>query len=116
LVPDYSLAFPESLSDELWCMPTTTTTNHPADGLAVPLTNTTDLGFAMLILESADGAYHPIGVVSSIREAQEIARADLASRVAALEGGGEPLCPERYVVWARGAKGAYLPAHEIDAD
>jgi hypothetical protein len=96
-------------------MPTTTTTNHQADGFAVPLTETTNLGLAMLIVESADGAYQPIATVSSIREAREIASRDRMSRVEDLDRGGEPLCPERYIVWARGAKGEYLPAQEIDA-
>jgi len=93
----------------------TTITNHQADGFAVSLTDTTDLGLAILIVESADGHYAPISVVSSIREAREIASSDRMARVEDLDGGGEPLCPERYVVWARGAKGEYLPAQEIDA-
>jgi len=97
-------------------MPTTTTTNHQASGFAVPLTETTDLGIAMLIVESADGAYQPVAPVSSIREAREIANRDRTSRIEDLDRGGEPLCPERYVVWARGATGEYLPAHEIDAN
>ena len=96
-------------------MPTTMTTNHQADGFAVPLTETTNLGLAMLIVESADGAYQPIATVSSIREAREIASRDKRARVADLDRGEEPLCPERYVVWARGTNGAYIPAQEIDA-
>ena len=96
-------------------MPTTTTTNNHSDGFAVPLTETTNLGFALLIVESADGAYQPIATVSSIREARELASRDRMSRVEDLDRGGEPLCPERYVVWARGANGAYMPAGEIDA-
>jgi hypothetical protein len=96
-------------------MPTTTQTTHRPDENAVPSTSPKDLGLAILIVESADGAYQPLGTVSSIQEAQEIAKADRISRVEALELGAEPLCPERYVVWARGANGAYLPAHEIDA-
>ena len=115
MAPDYSLAFRKPRSDEWWCMPTTMTTNHQADGFAVPLTETTNLGLAMLIVESADGAYQPIATVSSIREAREIANRDRMSRVEDLDRGGEPLCPERYVVWARGAKGEYLPAQEMDA-
>ena len=96
-------------------MPTTTQTSHQAGGFAVPLTETTDLGIAMLIVESADGAYQPVDPVSSIREAREIASRDRLARFEDLERGTEPLCPERYVVWARGANGEYLPAHEIDA-
>jgi hypothetical protein len=97
-------------------MPTTTTTNHHADGFAVPLTEATYLGTGfMLIVESADGAYQPVAAVSTIREAREIASRDRMARVEDLDRGGEPLCPERYVVWARGANGAYLTACEIDA-
>ena len=96
-------------------MPTTMTTNHQADGFSVPLTEPTNLGIALLIVESADGAYQSVATVSSIREARELASRDRMSRFEDLDRGGEPLCPERYVVWARGAKGEYLPAHEIDA-
>jgi hypothetical protein len=73
-----------------------------------------ELGIALLIVESADGAYQPVATVSSIREAREIASRDRMSRVEDLDRGEEPLCPERYVVWARGAEGEYLPACEID--
>ena len=96
-------------------MPTTTETTHQPDAITVPSSSPNGLGFAILIVESADGACQPIGTVSSIQEAQEIANADRLSRVEALERGEEPLCPERYVVWARGANGAYLPSREIDA-
>jgi hypothetical protein len=97
-------------------MPTTTQTNYQPGGFAVPLTETTNLGLAILIVESADGTYQPISPVSSIQEAREIASRDLMSRIADLENGCEPLCPVRYVVWARGNKGEYLPALEIDAN
>ena len=30
-----------------------------------------------------------------------------------LERGGEPACPERYVVWAEGADGSYRQVKEI---
>jgi hypothetical protein len=91
------------------------TANHQADGFAVPLTETTNLGLAILIVESADGAYQPVATVSSIREARELANRDRMARVEDLERGAEPLCPERYVVWARGANGEYLRAQESDA-
>jgi hypothetical protein len=67
------------------------------------LTDTTDLGLAMLIIESEEGHYEPISVVSSIREAREIANTARISRAENLERGGEPFCPDRYVMWARGA-------------
>jgi len=97
-------------------MPTITQTKQQTDGFAVPPTDTTDLGLAMMILESADGHYKPIGVVCTIQDAEEVAVADKASRAKALERGAEPFCPERYVVWARGANGKLVLVHEIDAN
>jgi hypothetical protein len=94
----------------------TTNQNHlQPDGFAVPLSDTTDLGLAMLIVESEDGHYEPISAVSSIREAKEMAKADRMARSENLERGAEPLCPYRYCVWARGVNGRYRRAHEIDA-
>jgi hypothetical protein len=88
------------------------TTNNPADGFAVPLTETTNLGLAILIVESADGAYQPVATVSSIREAREIASRDRMARVEDLDRGGEPLCPERYGMGA-GSQGR-VPARSGD--
>ena len=97
-------------------MPTTNQTNDRADTFAARLTDTTDLGLAMLVAESGEGHYQPITIVSSIREAQEMANADMEARVTALDGGAEPMCPHRYVVWARGADGTYTFARGIDAN
>jgi len=83
------------------------------NGFAVPLTDETDLGLAMLVLETEDGAYQPIAVVGTIGEAREIARHDFASRIRDLESGGDPLCPYGYHVWAQGIGGEYRSAAEI---
>ena len=50
-----------------------------------------NLGIAMLIAEFGEGNYQPVAAVSSINEAR----------------GGEPACPERYVVRAQGSDGSY---------
>jgi hypothetical protein len=82
-------------------------------GFAVEITDSTNLGLAMLIAESEDGHYEPVAVVGTLSEAREIARDDRAQRMRALERGGEPLCPHAYKVWARGTDGEYQLAFEI---
>ena len=72
-----------------------------------------NLGLAMLIAEFGEGSYQPVAVVVSINEAREIAASNLRGRMKQLERGGEPACPERYVVWAQGADGSYLQVTEI---
>ena len=51
--------------------------------------------------------------MASINEAREIAASDLRGRMKQLERGGEPACPERYVVWAQGSDGSYRQVKEI---
>jgi len=84
-------------------------------GFAVTITETTDLGLAMLIAESEDGHYEPVAGVGSLNEAREIARDDFAARMLALEKGDDPLCPHAYKVWARGTNRKYQLAYEIAA-
>jgi hypothetical protein len=43
--------------------------------------------------------------VISIAEAKEIAEHNMRCRMRQLEAGGEPECPEAYVLWARGIDG-----------
>jgi hypothetical protein len=71
------------------------------------------LGLAMLIAEFGEGTYQPVGAVASIHEAREIAASDMRARTQELERGGDPACPERYVVWAQGADGSYRQVKEI---
>src|ERR1039458_3834500 len=79
-----------------------------SNGFAIPLTDSTNLGLAMLIAESEDGRYEPVGVVASISEAREIAGSDLQGRMRRLEHGGDPgMCPWAYKVWANGIDGDY---------
>src|ERR1017187_6302306 len=59
----------------------------PTNGFAIPLTDSTDLGLAMLIAKSEDGQYEPVSVVASIGEAREIAESDLRGRMRRLERG-----------------------------
>ena len=49
----------------------------------------------------------------SINEAREIAASNLRARMKELERGGEPACPERYVVWAQANDGSYRQVKEI---
>jgi hypothetical protein len=91
------------------------TTNRPTPtpGFAIRITDETNLGIALLIAEDDDGAYEPVGSVSSISEAKENASRDFTLRQAKLQNGGEPLCPAAYKVWAAGLHG-YLVAAEFD--
>ena len=72
-----------------------------------------NLGLAMLIAEFDGTNYQPVAAVSSINEAREIAGSNLRARMKELERGGEPACPERYVVWAQGRDGSYREVKEI---
>ena len=95
---------------------TTSKKNIPVatPGFAIPLTDSTNLGLAMLIAESEDGQYEPVGVVASISEAREIAGSDLKGRMRRLERDQDPgLCPYNYKVWAAGIEGGYLVAAEL---
>jgi len=74
----------------------------------------TELGSALLIAESEDGAYEPITIASTINEAIEMARDNFERRMKEVEQGGDPMCPARYVVWARNASGAFETVHEIE--
>ena len=94
------------------CMQPTTTKQN---GFAIEITETTDLGQAMLIAESEDGDYEPIAIASTIREARELARDDVRSRMRRVERDDTPLCPYTYKVWARGIDGEHRIACEISA-
>ena len=84
------------------------------DGFAIPLQPDTDLGLAMLIAEDDEGNHEPVAVVSTIREARELAESDQRERMGRLELGDDAgLCPVLYRVWARGIGGSYRLAHEI---
>ncbi|MEO7653184.1 MAG: hypothetical protein ABIZ80_22220 [Bryobacteraceae bacterium] len=89
----------------------TTTTGQTA--FAIEITDTTELGLAMLIVEDEDGHYEPVGVVASLAEAREVAQDDLRHRMKRLESDGDPLCPSTYKVWARGIDGDYRLAGEL---
>jgi hypothetical protein len=73
----------------------------------ITITDTTDLGLGMLVLETGNGSYQPIAVVATINEAREIVRDDMARRMRNLAVGAEPLCPEAYKVWCRNMDGDY---------
>jgi hypothetical protein len=92
---------------------TKTQSKSVTPGFAILLTEETNLGIAMLIAEDDAGNYFPIGPVSTIREANEIAREDLRRRMHDLDCGGEPCCPAIYKVWAHGVDG-YVVAAEFD--
>jgi len=97
-------------------MPTNRTAQRKlTPGFAVEIKDDTDLGLAILIAESEDGQYEPVGVVVSINEAREIAAGDMRGRMRDLERGGAPMCPYVYKVWAPGIDGDYRVAGEISA-
>ena len=97
-------------------MPTNRTAQRkPTPGFAIEIKDDTNLGLAMLIAESEDGQYEPVGVVVSIDEAREIAAGDMRGRRRDLERGGAPMCPYLYKVWAPGIDGDYGIAGEIRA-
>ena len=78
------------------------------------ITEATDLGIGMLIAESEDGAYQPVGAVSTIREGREIAASDMRRRMHRLDQSSDPMCPARYLVWAQGDGGEYATVAEIE--
>ena len=84
-----------------------------ASAKTVEIKHDANLGIAMLIAEFDGGNYQPISAVVSINEAREIAASDMRARTKDLERGGEPVCPERYVVWAQATDGSYRQAKEI---
>ena len=84
-----------------------------ANTRTIEIKDDANLGLAMLIAEFGDGSYQPVAVVVSINEAREIAASNLRGRMKQLERGGEPACPERYVVWAQGHDGGYCQVKEI---
>jgi hypothetical protein len=89
---------------------------HPYGGFDVEITESADLGLAMLIAEFADGHYRPVAVVTNIREAREVARSDFRDRERRLARGGEEMCPHVYTVWARAMDGEQRIACEIKHD
>jgi hypothetical protein len=85
-------------------------------GFAILLTESTELGLAVLIVEDEEGHYQPLGCVISIAEGREIAASDLHRRLRDMERGGNPgLAPHSYKVWATGLDGDYRVAAEIPA-
>ena len=84
-----------------------------ANGKTIEIKDDINLGIAMLIAEFGECDYQPVAAVVSINEAREIAASDMRSRTKDLERGGEPACPERYVVWVQGPDGSYRQAKQI---
>ena len=65
-------------------------------------------GVAILIAEDEEGHYEPVAMVSTMREALEIAEGDLGRRLRLLDRDEDPgLCPYRYVLFARTMTGLY---------
>lgn len=50
----------------------------------------------------------------SISEAKDIAEHNMRRRMRDLEAGGEPACPDAFVVWARGIDGDYQVADRFN--
>ncbi|MFZ5792530.1 MAG: hypothetical protein ACOY3L_17710 [Pseudomonadota bacterium] len=91
----------------------TRTPAAPTPGFTIRIEEHTELSGAFLIAEFDGGGYQPLGGVISIAEARGIAQDDLRRRMRDLEAGGDPPCPEEYVVWARGIGGAYQVAARL---
>jgi len=85
---------------------------HPLYGV---IAGNADLGMALLIAETEDGHYEPLGAVGTINEAREVAADDMRVRMRSLEKGGTPLCPETYRVWSRDDRGQYAVICQLDA-
>jgi hypothetical protein len=83
---------------------------HPEFGT---LGHDVDLGIGILLAEDATGAYEVLGPVATINESIEIARADYACRLDALDHMGDPMHVEVYKVWSRNYDGEYSIAFEI---
>ena len=65
-----------------------------------------DLGFgSLLVAEDDEGGYEPVAAVSTLREARELAAEDFRFRLADVESGNSPLCPDRYAIWVRRSAG-----------
>jgi hypothetical protein len=62
----------------------------------------------ILICEDAEGNYVPIACIFTVAEGKEIAVNDMKARMAAVESGKSPFCPENYFIWMRGATGDYI--------
>jgi hypothetical protein len=81
-------------------------TANASNKRSIEINDDANLGIAMLIAEFADANYQPVAAVVSVKEARVIAATDMRARTRDLECGGEPACPERYVVWAQGPTAA----------
>jgi hypothetical protein len=82
-------------------------------GFACEIKDDTQLGLAMLIAEFGDGRYEPIGAVTSINEACEMAENNMQVRMRNVENGGDAACPESFVIWAQGIEGEYIVLRRI---
>ena len=78
------------------------------------MSTTMSLGLGILIAESEDGAYEPIGVVGSVDEAREVAASDKKGRIRELKKGNSPMFVYCYKVWANRTEG-YVVVAEIPA-
>jgi hypothetical protein len=84
---------------------------------ATPIDETAELGFgAILVAEGEGGGYEPIGIVSTVREARQIADEDLEIRMEDITKGAEPMYPAHYAVWTRSDRGAYRVIATFEAD
>jgi hypothetical protein len=91
-----------------------TNTNRKGGPDALPqIDERTELRMGMLVAESDTGGYEPVAAVINVREAREIAAYNFRRRMADLQNGREPMCPERYVLWSQGSEGEYRIVAEI---
>jgi hypothetical protein len=75
-----------------------------------------ELGFgSLLVAEDEEGGYEPVALVSTLREARELAAEDFRFRLADVENGKDTLCPARYATWVRRSAG-YTVLTAIEPD
>lgn len=65
-----------------------------------------EYSLAVLMVEDEEGTREPIGIVTTRREADELAEADLKRRKSLLDAGDDPgICPYVYQIWDHLANG-----------
>lgn len=70
----------------------------------------------LIIAESEEGGYEPVGEAVNSQEACEIAASDMRRRKKELEAGQAPMCPFQYNLWGRNRDGSFKPLAQIQAE
>jgi len=81
-----------------------------------PVDENATLALGLLVAEAEDGSYEPVAMVSTIREAREVAGQNFRNRMIENENGGDPLYPARYAVWQQSREGGYRIVSAIETN